>query len=198
MIIKKAILFLASTVILAACGVASEQKTNIVAPQVKEKQESQWDKNNAFQAEVIPKFEAAVVAEYNTKVGDKTVIDIKAAKEDMDYYIDNDNQKLVILVDKDTTKVGKIKQELTDELGTKIQIKKAKYNSNEMEALVLDVNKTILGMNLDAFEGCYWNLEEQKIDVRADLNQDQIQELKDKYGTDKFNITISKLKQEEF
>ncbi|WP_127530279.1 chymotrypsin family serine protease [Paenibacillus kobensis] len=158
----------------------------------------QWDKNHAFQDDVVPKFEAAVVAEYNTQMGDKTVTDIKAAKEDMDYYIDNDNQKLVILVDKDTTKVGKIKQELTDELGTKIQIKKAKYNSNEMEALVLDVNKTILGMNLDAFEGCYWNLEEQKIDVRADLNHDQIQELKDKYGADKLNITVSKLKQEEF
>lgn len=135
-------------------------------------------KDTAFQSEVLPIVEGAISKEYPR---------IEKFNEDATLYFDRN--QVVFLIDKENSKTNNIKKELQEKLGEKVKFKKAKHNPKEFTAKQEEIVNFIGAMNIASSAG--YNHQTEVIDVKAPLNDEQVQALKDKFGADNLNIEIT-------
>ncbi|MGM0885209.1 MAG: hypothetical protein ACQEXQ_29720 [Bacillota bacterium] len=147
------------------------------------------DKDIAFQREVLPIIEGATAKEYPREYikGNIAVDDLGKFNEDATLYFDNSNQ-VVFLIDKENSKINNIKKELQEKLGEKVRFKKAKHNPKEFTAKQEEIVNFLGEMNIASSAG--YNHQTEVIDVKAPLNDVQVQALKEKFGADNLNIEI--------
>ncbi|MBW5447599.1 hypothetical protein GE107_16195 [Cohnella sp. CFH 77786] len=180
-----------SILMLSACGnrpdlVASKVERNQDAPS---SQTQQSDPILEFQREVIPIVESAVHAQFpKADYGD-------AFFAQADYYYDNDNLKVVFLVDKEHTKeMTAIRKELEDKLRDKVVFKKAKYNPKFLQDTAKEVSdylfsKTLSGYNSNSSHSVGYNTKEEAIEIKGKFNDEQIADLKQHFNADMLKIT---------
>lgn len=92
-----------------------------------------------FQKKVIPVVEEAIHGQFPKE----------NRLEYFDYYFDNDNLKVVFLVDKEeTSEMKSLHQELTERLGDKVVFKKAKHNPEALRDLTDQVSDYVQKLRL--------------------------------------------------
>ncbi|MGM0884268.1 MAG: hypothetical protein ACQEXQ_24915 [Bacillota bacterium] len=203
MIIKTAMLFLVSIVILTACGITSEQKTKLDTPQVEEKKNlppkkaeaGAIDDLNAFQQDVRSVIEEELDKQYPTKHPDsgETVVDNEALLEDLIWYWDNDSNKAIFKVDKENSpKWKEARKHIEERLGAKVVIKKATKNPKMLQDMVEPVTDFLKTKNYNKAMSVGWSPVEEKVIVKVDdLTQNLADEIKAKFGFD--NVSVEEM-----
>ena len=191
-----------------------EHEANLSAPQVKAKQDDltvthqadaeevakeEFQKIVDFQKEVIPVVKVALIKQFPKKVNisETATVDTYDGDAFIDqatYYFENDdvnNPKVVFLVDKEDKKEMKaLRKELEEKLGEKVLFKKTKHNPKVLRDMTEEVAKyvaTIVGEGKKSTVG--YNSKEEAIKIEAKLTDEQIADLKHKFGADILNIT---------
>ncbi|MBD3920640.1 trypsin-like serine protease [Paenibacillus sp. PR3] len=156
-----------------------------------------YQKTVDFQQEVIPVMESIFKEQFPEKVSinDGEYVDginSDAFDEITDYYFDNDNPnnpKVVFVVAKeDRDEMKTLRKALEEKLGYKVKFIKAKKGIKEFRNLQDQVS----GYLDVIYKGGYsvgYNIKTQTIDVEADLDNQQIQLLTNRFGSDLLSIT---------
>ncbi|MDQ8734223.1 hypothetical protein [Paenibacillus sp. LHD-38] len=202
MIIKKAMLFLVFIVILTACGM-SEQKTKLDTPQVEEKKNLPPKKAEAgviddliaFQQDVRSVIEEELVKQYPTKHPDsgETEVDNEALLEDLVWYWDNDNKKVIFKVyHENSPKWKEARKHIEERLGEMVVIKQATKNLKMLKDLVEPVTDFLKTKNIKKDMSVSWSPIEEKVIVKVDdLTQELENEISSKFGSD--NVTVEEM-----
>lgn len=150
-----------------------------------------------FQKEVIPVIEAALKKEFpkETPISDTdTTTDIhsEAFFDQGVYYFENDdvnNQKVVFMVYKEDTKeMQAVMKELQEKLGAKVTFKKAERNPQALRNLIKTVADYVDSIDRGAHSVGY-DVAGEQITVVGNFTDEQIADLKAKFGDDVLRIT---------
>lgn len=203
MIFKKTMWISFCIMMLTACGdKPKDQEVNLSVAQVKANHDAstvtdkadadkvakaEWDKIVDFQREVIPVLEDAINKQFLKN-------DLDAFLDQADYYFDNDdvnNLKVVFHVDKEDTKEMKaLRKELEEKLGEKVIFKKAKHNPKVLHDLTKVIADYVVTINEKGESSSVgYNSKEEVINIEAKLTDEQIDDLKQKFGADILRIT---------
>lgn|GEM_PF-6144696 len=169
------------------------------AAPIKTQAEIDFEKDTAFQADVLPIIEKAISAEYPREyVADEEGninidVDMDAFNEDASYYFDSTNHDkniVIFVVDNENDKIKRIKKILKDELGedVKVKFKKAKHNVKEFTKKQNQIAALLASWNIPSQVN--YNQVTEIIDITAGVNEDQIKELQDQFGASNLNITV--------
>ncbi len=184
--------------IMLCCTLLAAGNWSLPATEASMKEETManYDKIVEFQKEVIPILEATFRERFPAKVflnKDETVdgINSEAIDELTDYYFDNsnlDDLKVVFVVAKeDRVEMKELRKDLEQKLGLKVKFVTAKKEIKEFRKLQEQVSSFLDEVYKSAYSVGY-NTETQVIDVEANLGDEQLQMLLEKFGSEDLNV----------
>ncbi|USB34269.1 S1 family peptidase [Paenibacillus sp. YPG26] len=155
-----------------------------------------------FQKEVIPVIDSALSKQFPKRIAlsdtETTLgVDSELLKNQAEYYFDNSdtqNLKVVFLVSKEEKKeIKAVRKELEEKLGVKVKFKIAKKDPETLHELPEAIAKYL---DSQSYKGSYaigYDVPNEDINIRADLTDNQISALKEKFGADSLDIKKEKV-----
>ncbi|MDQ0888859.1 phenylpyruvate tautomerase PptA (4-oxalocrotonate tautomerase family) [Paenibacillus sp. V4I9] len=183
---------LSVVLVASAIAVASAQSAN----ENKMDTEAEYDQVLAFQREAGPVVEGTVMKYFhNEDQITETITDAERLKykEQLDWYWDNDNLQVVVVVVKEDAKEMKaIRKELEEKLGSKVKFVKSKITQTtlEMYAMSNELTEFIFSTmpKIMYYQGGYY-LDKQRIEIKGAFTDEQVQAIYAKFDKKLVNIT---------
>ncbi|MUT65210.1 hypothetical protein [Paenibacillus sp. NEAU-GSW1] len=160
-----------------------------------------FDQITAFQSEVIPIIEEALIRQFpaESRISDTETVSVVSEdfSKQATYYYDNDNindLKVVFLIAQENTPQMKaIRAELEGKLGDKVLFKQASQNPYEMRQFSKKVADCVSMFEIDSYSVGYDEKNEEVV-AKGDFTDEQVRQLRDKFGSDALRIEVQELR----